>query len=435
MDGDGERLSAMITSFLSELLTYQTLYVGFSGGLDSTVLLHVLSQTPLRPKLVAVHVNHGLSINANMWALHCQRFCEQHVVAYQLFHLHLSKGASLEARARHGRYEVFTSLLASDDALLLAHHQQDQAETVLLNMMRGAGVDGLTAMEASRVVGLGVLLRPFLGVSRQTLEDYAVKHQLSYVEDESNTDLHFSRNYIRHQILPLLRARWPAVDRSLAQTAMHAADARMQLRALAEIDCPSLSVSSDVLSLTPWSSLPRARVMNVLRSWFHNLQLQSPSTVIYQRIYDELIQSAIDKKPCVQWGNVTLRRYRDALYLCSGEMRLPTQMVLEWIKFPEPLLLDAQHALLVTPMSGGFRCPEASEISVRYRQGGETWVYHGQTKTLKKCFQAWGVPPWVRDYVPLVYVNGVLAVVVGFGVNDEFYSDENAWGIIKTLMI
>ncbi len=411
-----------------QLLQTQRLFVGFSGGLDSTVLLHHLATSKaLLGKIEAVHVHHGLSPQASFWLQHCQAFCEALRVPLQTHHLNLNISSNIEAQAREARYGVFTLLLEENDALLLAHHADDQAETLLLQLFRGAGVDGLAAMPAQRPLGKGVLLRPLLQCTRNALETYAKQHQLSWIEDESNQDQDFRRNYLRHDILPRLQEKWPQLVNNLSRTAHHCQQAAKHVEQLASIDAADLPLSDAHLPLGPLKTLASDRLANVLRQWLKKNKVRMPSSNALQQLMDELIFVRRDAKPFLQWGEVSLRRYQDTLYLLKKTINLPWSPC-AWSNFPAPLLLDGQRHVVQAKkvMRCGLRVPEGANIYLRPRQDGEFFYWRGQHKSLKKLFQQWCIPPWQREQVPLLFINDKLAMVVGFAIGDDYFCEEGS---------
>lgn len=409
------------STWIKRLSYYNVLYVGFSGGLDSTVLLHCLASEPtLLAKIRAVHVHHGLSPYAFEWERHCEQLCTAWSIPLSVHRVTLSRARNVEENARLARYAVFHSLLTQADALLLAHHQDDQAETLLLNLLRGTGVDGLAAMEDAQSLAQGDLLRPLLSYSRKTLESYAQQYNLNWVEDESNQDERFSRNFIRHRLMPLLQEKWPEAARSIARAARHCQDASKNLEALAKIDCSELALHANQLSIAFVKQLPRERALNSLRVWLKHNGHQRPSERTLNRLIDEVVLARIDAVPLVSFGDVSVRRYRGDLYCLKNVPRV-TQTVV-WSNFPNPLNLDASVGTLYAEASTeGFNIPLSSRIEVRFRRGGEQLRLGGQTKTLKHLLQQWQVPPWERDATPLLYVDNKLAVVVGYAVSDDFY--------------
>lgn len=438
--------SLLTDDWLHSFASYHTLFLGFSGGLDSTVLLHSLASQPaLVGKLQAVHIHHGLSVNAAAWQLHCQQVCDALTVPLIVRQVTFDCSANIEEGARNARYQAFSTLLQDNDCLLLAHHCDDQAETLLLQLFRGAGIDGLAAMAAVKTFAKGALVRPFLQHSRQALEDYARQHQLTWVEDESNQNSAFSRNYLRHNIMPLLQEKWPAVVSNLVRSAMHCQHAKQNLAALANIDCVPLGSPRDSLDLAPLQSLDHPRLVNVLRVWLQNNGVRLPSADVLNRLIDEVILASTDATPLVQWGDIVVRRYQQMLYVLRDDAPhyyLPK----EWVNFPAALLLDrgdGPENCEPTPFSHnaivdvgldylsasrdveGLRVPEGSRVSVRFRQGGELFFWRGQTKQLKKLWQQWQVPPWQRGLVPLLYIDNELAAVVGFAISDHYFSQDS----------
>lgn len=419
-------------TWLLRLEQCSTLFVGYSGGLDSTVLLHLLSlQTSLRGKLVAVHINHGISPNALAWQQHCEQFCLHAGIPYVARSVDFDRSANVEEQARDARYAVFSSLLTANDGLLLGHHQDDQAETVLLQLFRGAGIDGLAAMQDIGQIGPGVLLRPLLSCSRNELHNYADQHQLHWINDESNGDIKYSRNYLRQHILPLLAKRWPGIAGNLSRTAAHCAHAKTNLEALALIDCNDLNLTEPCLPLHSFENFSEARLVNILRLWLRKNQIQQPSADIMQRIVHEVCYASPGAMPIVSWNDMQIRRYQQALYLDRNRViALPKSI--SWEHFPLPLDVAAGYMRITAKnTTPGLSIPDNADISVAFRQGGERLVWHGQTKELKKLFQEWGVAPWLRNRIPLVYINGELAVIVGYAISDLFFSatSSSAWSL------
>jgi tRNA(Ile)-lysidine synthase len=416
-------LAEVITvEWRARLQTMTSLWVGFSGGLDSTVLLHALQSEPsLKSRLRAIHVNHGLSCHAQAWQQHCERVCAQWDIPCVTQAVQLNHATNLEAQARAARLAIFAPYITANTGLVLAHHQQDQAETVLLHLCRGAGVSGLAAMPECLAFQAGYILRPLLQQPKAVLLAYAKAHALSWVEDDSNQATYFSRNYLRHEIMPRLQARWPGVSECVTQAAQHCQQAQSNLRDLAYLDYPELAVAGNRLQLEPLKLLSSARVSNVLRVWLMQHVSRMPSSKTFQRILDEVIAASIDSSPCVAWDDVQIRRYRHTLYLLPQQMPISTHLY--WHEFPAPLLAGTQvfHA---KPSSHGVYIPEHAPVQLRFRQGGETLVWQGKTRRLKQLWQEWGVPPWLRAHIPLVYVADELAAVMDFCISDSYYKTE-----------
>lgn len=429
--------------WIASLANYQTLFVGLSGGLDSTVLLHAIAKQPkLASKLQAVHVHHGLSVNASDWEEHCRHYCDTLSIPFISRKVECNTRSNIEEGARIARYQVFASLLNENDCMLLGHHADDLAETVLLQLFRGTGIDGMAAMPSRYKLSKGTLARPLLQHSQEMLEAYANRHQLMWIEDESNQNNDFSRNYLRQQIMPLLRKKWPGVVENLGRTATHCQQAKSNLEALAELDCVELIKGKDKLNLMPLVSLNQARLANVLRVWLRRNDVRSPSTSLLQRLIDEVIFGRRDATAMVEWDDIVVRRYQQTLYLLKMQISYQSKCT-EWSGFPGPLQLDEKgyQYLYARSVGAHYRRSAGSQnekislidppglcissnpsIQVSFRQGGELFYWRGQHKQLKKLFQQWQIPPWQRDQIPLLYINGELAAVVGYAVSDHHYA-------------
>lgn len=400
--------------------------VAFSGGVDSHVLLHALAQIrSLLPAqfIHAIHINHGIHPDADQWALHCQMICNDLDISFAQHTLTLnsSKGTSLEALAREARYACLASQIQSDDLLLLAHHQDDQAETLLLQLMRGSGVKGLAGMPRYAQFATGALARPLLDQTRDDLLDYARSHHLPWIEDPSNYNTAFDRNFLRHEVLPLIRQRWPSVNATLARSAQHQAEADSLLETLAQQDMAgAASVEQRTLAVSVLQSLPAPRQRNLLRYWLQRVcRLPLPSTVHLQRILDEMLNAGTDSSPLVQWPGAQVRRYRHVLYAMEPLADVNTEWQRDWdlkntLRLPDGTCLQTRHTL----GHGLARDKLTQGVRVGYRQGGERCRLPGRIHhhALKKLLQDWGVPPWERDRIPLIYVGDELVQVVGYTV-------------------
>lgn len=407
---------------------YQRLIIAYSGGLDSTVLLHLIaSHKLLASKSLVVHVNHKLSVHAELWQAHCKQQCAELGLAFESQEVAFDKSCNIEEGARTARYQVFSSLLTNKDCLLLAHHQDDQAETVLLQLFRGAGIQGLSAMSELSQLGGADLARPLLSYTRDQLHQYALDQGLKWVEDESNQSSQYARNFLRNELMPSIAQRWSGVSNALARAAQHCKQAQSNLEALALIDCPALSTKPNILDIEQITALSKDRIVNVLRLWLKQNQVQAPSSASFLRLIDEIIAADADAMPLVSWSDIEIRRYRNKLYL-QKKHQVQVPQTISWEQFPGPLT-DQTNAVYLTAIKAqqGLKVPQQAQIEVRFRIGGEVFTWHGQTKKLKKLVQEWGVPPWLRNKVPLIYINNELAAVVGYAVSDAFYSNSEGW--------
>jgi tRNA(Ile)-lysidine synthase len=306
----------------------RTWRIAFSGGLDSTVLLHLLAhlaKTQSLPALSAIHVHHGLQVAADAWPQHCQSVCDALGIALQIVRVKVQAGASLEQAAREARYAAFGDVTLADDLLLTGQHRDDQAETLLFRLLRGAGVRGLSGMPIQRPMGQGRLVRPLLDVTRAELEAYAKAHQLSWIEDPSNQDRQFSRNYLRHQVMPLLTSRWPQAQASMARSAAHLREAQGLLDELAQIDLAQAATPSEFewlglpsLELAPLMKLSVARQRNLLSHWLEP-QTRLPDTDHWSGCTD-LINATQDASPVWRLADGELHRSGGRLWWLSEQL-------------------------------------------------------------------------------------------------------------------
>lgn len=426
-------LSARVACFLRRHPPGQRLGVGYSGGLDSTVLLHLLAD--LRGEfafhLSAVHVHHGLSPQADVWAAHCRRQCADLDVPLRVERVEVHRaGQGLEAAAREARYQAFSRLEV--DALALAQQRDDQAETVLLQLLRGAGMKGLAAMPEQRSLGSLKLLRPLLDVSREEIEAYARARGCSWVDDESNADTALRRNALRHRLMPLLEDLFPGAAVTLAQAAAQFAESASLLDALARQDGVA-AIGPEGLPVARLKELDAARARNLLR---HYLELHG-IPIRRERLHEtleQMLQAREDAQPVVDFGTATLRRFHGQVVLVHLK---PTPKPPQdadartWYWQGEAELdLGAAGKLCFSAAAGqGVRLPE--RVTVRLRVGGEKLrpVALRPARTLKNLLREAGVPPWLRECLPLIYLEDRLAWAAEIGADAAFQAgpEEAGW--------
>lgn len=408
--GDAQRFGArpnIVQSGITQVC------IALSGGLDSTVLLRALADMVCeRPGVFtvrAVHIDHQLQPQSAHWRQWCERLASAAGIefSYRTVQVTASHSMGIEAAARMARYDALRSQLAPGEALLTAHHADDQLETVLLALSRGAGVSGLAAMPACQPFGPGWLMRPLLAFSRIELEQWARQQGLSWIDDPSNDDRQFSRNYLRHQVIPLLRQRWPSIEHSVARSAGHLAEAGSLLEGLARQDLAAAAVG-ECLRVAALASLDVARRRNLLRYWLRVRGARAPSTRKLLALEHDMLLAQEDRLPCVQWDDFEVRRHRGLLYAARqlpAMVGLPAPLSWHW---RSALALPAGLGRLeMTPAQGGLaqaRLPEC--LQVAFRSGGE--VLH---RKLKKLLYEAAVLPWWRDRVPLIHAAGQLVAV------------------------
>lgn len=402
-----------------------SLHVALSGGLDSTVLLSLLHELRqagllLRP-LAAIHVNHQLQAAAADWEAHCRRLCASLDVPLHVAHATVvakDSGLGLEAAAREARYTLFADYLPQGALLLQGHHGEDQCETVLLHLARSSGVRGLAGIPAQRALGQGCLLRPLLSCARSGLQAHAQSRALQWVDDPSNSDTQLDRNYLRHEVLPLLKRRWPALVQNVARSSDLLAESSHLLDELAQIDLLAVrGASPGCLDVEGLRKLSQARCRNLLRYWVrerHGEAAGIPGRVLEEGLHT-LLEAAVDRSPLLAWnsaaGRLELRRYRGELYLLDA---LPAGALedLAW-ETAQALQLPAGLGIL-TLVADGNESVAAVRLEVRWRRGGEHMrLARRGTQSLKNLLQEQHIPPWWRPRLPLVYGAGELLVVPG----------------------
>lgn len=400
--------------------------VAFSGGLDSTVLLHALATGTDKQDIpiVAVHVDHGLHEDSSDWSAHCKAFASSLGVEFISEHVSVKRdaGHGPEAAAREARYRVLAALLKPGDWLLCAHHQDDQAETLLLNLIRGSGPAGLAGIAAIRSFADGWLVRPLLPFAQKDLRNYAALHDLSWIDDPSNADQQFDRNFLRHEIMPRLASRWPDAARRLQRSSRIAGDAAILLNELAAIDAATLGDRPDRLQIDKLCALPTARQRNVLRYVIRQLDLATPSESHVQKVIDEVVAAREDAEPLVCWNGVQVRRYRNSLYLLAAD---PLDSPGDQGVIVDGNRMELEHGLGILRLEsdaaeGLSRDVVERGLELRYRRGGEKFRPCGQahTKKLKKLLQEASVVPWMRDRIPLIYADGELVAVADLWLAD-----------------
>ena len=402
------RLPMELESALA-VLAIRPIAVAFSGGLDSTALLHALSQSPAARErgLRAIHVDHGLHAQSADWAAHCRRICLACEVPLSVRRVKVERdsGLGLEAAARRARYSAFADELVDGEMLAFAHHRDDQAETVLLKLLRGAGPEGLGAMRSLRPLGKAWAWRPLLAITREELRDHVSQSGLEWLDDPSNEDCSLDRNYLRREVLPSLRSRWPQADASIGQSAHWirlAADFIdvQAAQALAQLLGPDRAT----LRHQQWLALPEALRDPALRRWLRSLALPEPNQFQVAELARQLGQAAAHKLPCVRWPGTELRRYREWLYAMPVLELPPSGWEQDWDGQPLQLPAGLGSLLLLDETAEDAALPSEQTLRVRFRRGGERIRLVGAShhRDLRDLFQEAGIPPWQRGRIPFV---------------------------------
>ncbi|MDR0441412.1 MAG: tRNA lysidine(34) synthetase TilS [Candidatus Accumulibacter sp.] len=427
--------SALDGFFQPRLKRGRRVCVGLSGGMDSVTLLHALWRLSRTGKLSvdvsAVHVCHGISPYADAWADFCREYCLRLNVPLVVAKVDVPRdsGEGLEGAARRLRHGVFAGL--DVDWLVLAHHRDDQAETVLLNLLRGAGVAGASGMRIARTQVSGpVLARPFLGIARSVLLDYARAWGLSWIEDESNDDPRFRRNFLRHDILPRLEREFPGTGASLARAAEHFGEATVLLDALAALDRETVVAASGRIAVDAFNRLSPARARNLLRHVWKQAGHRAPDTNWVGEALKQLASADARSEICLTTADGALRVYRGELYIVpphempvvplswSGQDALPWAE--GWVRFSERMGRGIRRDMLL-----------GKRVVLDIRRGGERLRPDARRprRALRKLLRESAVPPWERARLPLLWIDGCLAWVDGIGCDIAFACPPGEVGI------
>jgi tRNA(Ile)-lysidine synthase len=429
MNYSPQRLHDKLKAALNEFAFAHKFLIGLSGGLDSIVLLHAMAklrdQSGANFQLRALHINHQLQDEALSWEMHCLDLCAKLNVEFTSTKVEISASSGLENAAREARYREFEAALLIDEELLLAHHRDDQMETLLLRLIRGSGSRGLSGIPRSRVLGANRLLRPLLDIDREELQNYAESEQLIWVEDHSNKDEGFDRNYCRHSLLPLIEARWPEFRQSWSKSVVLANESEVLLQELAAIDL--LQITGEVKSIASREkllALPEPRRRNVLRHWLASLGAKELGWNQLQQLSKEVLPGASGQ--FIAEG-FQIFCFRENVYVLDSAELDRVVDTIDLDSMPElpvagEVMLPGNGQLRIHEALGeGICADKLTNLSVRYRRGGETCRLAGRpSKTLKKILSESDVPPWLRSRIPLFYDGEDLSYIPGVGVSEEF---------------
>lgn len=431
---------------LAELPSAPSYLLAYSGGVDSHVLLHALHALgePITSKLRAVYIDHGLQATSAAWGAHCAQVCADLSLPLQILKATEAPapGDSTEAWARAARYRLLAEHLKPGEMLLTAQHQDDQAETLLLQLLRGSGVAGLAGMPLCRAWQGGWHARPLLAISQADILNYANQAQLAWIEDASNQDTAFDRNYLRQQIMPQLKARWPAAAATLARSAAHLAEAKHQLASINDTALAEQAMSSSVFDLTQLperSSGPTGDTSamderaSLLRHWLQHQSVSLPSSAVMAQLLRQLDSDRADARVEVVWGRWALRRYRQALYLEPAQLPAAPEpeLTLAWKGEPMVLPHGAGELQLMRAESG---LPQAWFVAgrVQIRWGGAEQAPvqlagRAGSRSWKKLCQTLGVPTWHRDYLPLITVDDQVVSIAGLAWCEGPWQQTGGW--------
>ncbi len=415
----------------------KSMTIALSGGVDSVVLLHLLHALKKKHHFIlkVAHVHHGLSQNADKWVKFCEKLCSKLSVPLDIHYIQLpqKKSLGIEGEARRLRYEKL--LQTKTDLVVLAHHQDDQAETFLLQLIRGAGVKGLSSM--GYFDGARKLWRPLLNTSRVDIESYAKKHQLKWIEDESNRNIDFDRNFIRSKVLPILKNRFNHIIKVISRSSSHLAEAQYLLDDLAKIDLKNYLKSNNYkhkLQVKTLNNLSHLRAKNVLRYWLEMNDQLMPSKDLLDELLRQVLTAKKDATIKIELSkDYEIRRYQDEIYIVKTNQKKNKNYEIIWNGESEILLPNGQNLNFKKVKGRGINLKflDHQKLKIRNRQGGEFFKpdFKRPTKKIKQLLQESDLPPWEREFLPLIFVGDDLASVPNFGIDIKFQTKAKELGL------
>lgn len=402
----------------------QSLAIAYSGGCDSHVLLDIVASLldQIKINILVVHINHNISPHASMWQRHCNKVTNEMGLSIQSISvdIELGQGKSIEKQARESRYLAIFQALPSNTPLLLGHHADDQTETLLMRLFNGAGPAGLIAMQESCSIAGNLLLRPLLTISKDNICSYAKERKLCYIEDESNLDNRFDRNYIRNNLLPIIKQRWPQLDKSIIRTSQHC----LEQQAFVTNMFNSSLISSTELELNELNKHIYFIQKTILRAWIAKHDGYPPSSNKLTHIFNNVINARNDAKPILKLLSHVLRRYKNTLYLVATNNYLyPENYSQSWLAHDKNAKLPC-GTVLSKPIDIPFF--HKNNLYITFRKGGERFHPVGRSGShpVKKLMQEWLIPPWRRQYVPLIYYKNSIICITNFA-NSNMVSNSN----------
>jgi tRNA(Ile)-lysidine synthase len=415
----------------------KSMTVALSGGIDSVVLLHLIHQLQKTQNftLKASHVHHGLSKNADKWVTFCEKLCRKLSIPLDVNYVKLpqKKSLGIEGEARRLRYEKL--LQSKSDMVVLAHHEDDQAETFLLQLIRGAGVKGLSSM--AHFDDTRRLWRPLLNTSRIDIESYAKKHKLKWIEDESNQNIDFDRNFIRSKVLPIIKNRFNHIIKVISRSSSHLAEAQHLLDDLAQIDLKSYLKSVNYkhkLNVKTLDKLSSARAKNALRFWLEMNEQLMPSRDLLDELLRQVLTAKKDAELKIELSKeFEIRRYQDEIYIVPKNLQTNKNYEIIWAGESEIILPNGQKLMFKKVKGRGIQLKflKGKNLIIRNRQGGEFFKPDSKrpTKKIKQLLQESDLPPWVRENLPLIFIGDDLAFVPNFGIDMKFQTKPKELGL------
>ena len=417
-DLDFENLSSIFESSITSSLeknSYDEFLIAYSGGCDSTALLYFANKTARKNKINirAIHVNHNLNKESKKWENHCKEFCKGINVELYIENVNiiLKPGDSVEEKAREERYLSIYSQMGKKTLMMTAHHGDDQAETFLYQLFRGSGAKGLSSMPRIKKIKKGFHFRPFLAFNKKTLEDFVAFKSLSYVEDLSNNNTDFSRNFIRKEILPNIKRKWPSCASTISRSAQNLSELFKLNEDLAMIDIQKFLVKNICKLSISVRGLDKYRCNNVIRYWISKNNYRMPSVEQMNSIYSNVINAGKDKVPFFLCSEYEIRRHNDYIEIMLPLKNHDSSIVYKWKYMATLVITNLSLNLSWNDLEKRFGRKIAYDVEVRFRKSGENIKLYNSKKSLKDYMREINMPPWKRDRTPLIYIDKELRVI------------------------
>jgi tRNA(Ile)-lysidine synthase len=417
-------LTKHVLSKISGFKDITKFHVGFSGGSDSHVLLAIaaeLKHAGYIKELQAIHINHSISDNSNRWEEHCKNIAYNLNIPCKTITIKLKDFANLEHNARVARYTEFSKLINTGEALLLAHHLDDQLETILMRLFKGAGSTGICGIKDVTTINNMQVIRPLLEVPKENISSFISKHNLIHINDPSNTDCNLERNYIRHEIIPTIKNKWPKAAQNITRSVSHITSQEEYISNYCEIHLQKIS-HGNKLAIIALSEYTFAEQKMLLRAWIMKHNTYAPSSQILNKIFKELIKAKIDRNPIININKIQLRRFKNHIYLLprSYKKNIETQDII-WASNKKTIYIQSINKTL---QRNGILMPYHDDFTIKFRIGGEIIARYQDkpSKTLKKLMYECEIPPWDRNNIPLIYYKDELICVVGLFLAEKYKS-------------
>ena len=417
-DLDFENLSSIFESSITSSLeknSYDEFLIAYSGGCDSTALLYFANKTARKNKINirAIHVNHNLNKESKKWENHCKEFCKGINVELYIENVNiiLKPGDSVEEKAREERYLSIYSQMGKKTLMMTAHHGDDQAETFLYQLFRGSGAKGLSSMPRIKKIKKGFHFRPFLAFNKKTLEDFVAFKSLSYVEDLSNNNTDFSRNFIRKEILPNIKRKWPSCASTISRSAQNLSELFKLNEDLAMIDIQKFLVKNTCKLSISVKGLDKYRCNNVIRYWISKNNYRMPSSEQMNSIYSNVINAGKDKVPFFLCSEYEIRRHNDYIEIMLPLKKHDPSIIYKWKYMENLIITNLSLNLSWNDLEKRFGRKIAYDVEVRFRKSGENIKLYNSKKSLKDYMREINMPPWKRDRTPLIYIDKELRVI------------------------